>query len=130
MTEGLSPFGTAVTQVVSHWTGRKALSVRNDVLGLVLEQSAAAQTTPATIEAVDGLVARHGLDDGLTSRSGEQPSVAEALACQEILTARGVGPFQVPGVRIAVPDLLDFDQEGWLTLLDLFDHVPHHTGHW
>jgi len=25
-----------------------------------------------------------------------------------------------------VPDLLDFDQEGWLTLLDLFDHVPRH----
>jgi hypothetical protein len=126
MTESLSPFGSAVTQVVSHWTGKKAHSVRNDVLGLVLEQSAAAQTTPATIEEVAVLAARHGLDDGLTTRSGEQPSVAEALACQEILTARGIGPFQVPGARITVPDLLDFDQEGWLTLLDLFDHVPRH----
>ena len=112
MTESLSPFGAAVTQVVSHWTGKRAHSVRNEVLGLVLEQSAAAQTTPATGEAVAAIVARHGLDDGLTTRPGEQPSVAEALACQVILIARGVGPFQVPGVRITVPDLLDFDQGG------------------
>ena len=41
MTESLSPFGAAVTQVVSHWTGKKAHSIRNEVLGLVLEQSAA-----------------------------------------------------------------------------------------
>ena len=81
MTDDLSSFGTAVTEVISHWTGKKALSVRNEVLGLVLEQSAAAQTTPATIDEVAALVARHGLDDGLTTRPGEQPSVAEALAC-------------------------------------------------
>ena len=79
MTDDLSSFGTAVTEVISHWTGKKSLSVHNDVLGLVLEQSAAAQTTPATGEAVAAIVARHGLDDSLTKRSWEQPSVAEAL---------------------------------------------------
>lgn len=122
MSGSLSPLGEAVAEVVHASTGRRLEVAQDDILGLVLEQSAAAQTSDATSEAVDELMDRY--PDVPSLRVGEMPAIAEVLACAAVLAAGGHPPYAVPGVRILLADQTDFEVEGWLTLLDLADVLP------
>ncbi len=113
-------------RVVAGWSGRTSKSLADDLLGLILEQSVDAQITEARPEVVAELVSLHSLKESRFPGAAHAPMIAETLACAELLTARGVGPLRVPGVRVKVPELLDFDHEGWITLLDLYDELPRH----
>lgn len=124
MSESLSPRGETVAANVHARTGRQLTVVRADILGLVLEQTADAQTTDATPAVITDIIGRHPDLQAPSSVADELPSIAEALACEAVLQTKGQPPFVVPGVRIPLTDATDFEAEGWLTLLDLFDAMP------
>lgn len=124
MSESLSPLGDAVVGAVHARTGRRIEILRDDILGLVLEQTAAVQTSNATPTAVTDLIDRYPDLQPFSPVDNGLPSIAETLACESVLEAKGQPPFTVPGVRIAVADHSDFEAEGWLTLLDLYDTLP------
>lgn len=126
MTPDLGPLSEATVRVVAGWSGRTPKSLAEAVLGLIIEQSVDAQITEARPDVVAELVTLHSLDKSGFTSTASAPMVAEVQACAELLTARGVGPLRVPGVRVRIPELLDFDHEGWLTLLDLYDELPRH----
>lgn len=125
MSEDISALGEHVAATVSGWTGKKARNVRADLLGLVIEQAVTAQTTKAPAESVADLARRFDIAPP-PANEGASPSVAEVLACEECLSARGRVPLKVPGVLIEVPELLEFDQQAWFTLFDLSEAIPRH----
>lgn len=118
----LSPLARAVAEIVRASTGRRLDVVQDDILGLVLEQSATAQTSDAMSVAIDELSSRYPELQSL--RVDEMPAAAEVLACEAVLTSGGKPPYSVPGVRILLADQTDFEVDGWLTLLDLADMLP------
>ncbi|MDO8733239.1 MAG: hypothetical protein Q7L55_11840 [Actinomycetota bacterium] len=124
MSQSLSPLGKAVAESVHARTGRRLTIVRHDILGLILEQTAAAQTTDATPDVVTEIIDRHRELKTVSLVGDELPSIAEALACEAVLETKGQPPFVVPGVRIPLAHHTDFEAEGWLTLLELFDAMP------
>lgn len=126
MTPHVSQLSEATMRLVAGWSGRTPTSLKEDLLGLILEQSADAQTTEATPDVVAELVSLHSLDESGFEGAAEAPMVAETEACAELLTARGVGPLCVPGVRVRIPDLPDFNEDARFTLLDLYDELPRH----
>lgn len=122
MSGPISQPGEAVAGLVHASTGRRLDVVRDDILALVLEQSAAAQTSSATSATVDGLASRY--PDLHSLRIDEMPTIAEVLACDAVLQAGGQPPYTVPGVHIALADQTDFEVEGWHTLIDLEHTLP------
>jgi len=122
VSEDSHAFVDLVARHVSAITGQRAASVRQDILGLALEQAVEVQVEVAPVSETRSFLDRLDIDAqgiGVVSVSR-----AELLAGQTVVDARGKRPYLVPGVVIEAPPMTDDEQEGWLTLFALHDQLP------
>jgi hypothetical protein len=116
----VTPLADAVVTQLARLTGRRADVLRDDLIGLVLEQSPEAQVTPADLTLIGQV--QQGLD---TSQTDERaPTIAEAQACLTMLSARGNPPFVIPDLVVNVRHLTEEELCVWHTLLGLYESIP------
>lgn len=106
----ISQFGESSIIKWNRVTGRKKDALREDLIGLILEQSIEAQVT---------------IDEKYSGKSDhEAPTVAEIRACASIDSAQGKPPFLVPDLTVQIDHLTDEELEAWTSLLDLYEAIP------
>lgn len=106
----ITQFGESTINKWNRLTGRKKDALREDLVGLILEQSIEAQVTMDTNH--------RGKPDY------EQPTVAEIRACSSIDSAQGKPPFLVPDLTVRIDHLTDEELEAWNSILDLYEAIP------
>lgn len=116
----MTPLGDAVVTQLARLTGRRAHVLRDDLVGLVLEQSIDAQVTQADLTIIEQVQQR--LD---TIQADESvPTIAEAHACLTMLDARGNPPFVIPDLVVNVQHLTEEELRVWHTLFELHEAIP------
>lgn len=116
----VTPLGDAVISHLASLTGRRAEVLRDDLIGLVLEQFTDSQVNRADLALIEQV--QQNID--AVQSQDEVPTIAEARACLNMVAARGNPPFVIPDLTVNVQNLTEEELRAWHTLFDLYEAIP------